>query len=304
MQAEEQLQDRLAYDDGNSPQAGKEIPDAQTREEINNVMDEYEKSKWATRPSYEFNSRESTLLVEIYLPKKAEYQGALYDTLTDGFEKDKVEAHFRKDQNKKQRIKNMLARHYPSVADYTDDAIDSLKKLFHDDYPLYSGYSMYEVDGVFYSPERGTIEERTQVIRVILRPHFKLFWDGLFELCKIEPDTDTAKKIPAGQAPTLMRLTTMYFDSPEGDRAFFVRQNTSIKLNIVLERFIDFLDEWVDSVALFIFGYLVFNISEKLLKLRDQDQGKGEEEEIWITSSWNPKVNRITFKEGVRRLAW
>lgn len=275
-------------------------PDAETKSEIE---DEIEQHKWIEKQSYEFNPKESSLLVEIYLPKKPEYQGALYDTLTDGFKKDNVEAHFRDaDPDKKQRIKDMLARYYQPIADYTHDMIDRLNGLFDDNCPLFAGYSMYEVDGVFYDSEkRTTVEERSQVIRIIFKPHLRPFSRNLPESYQIELDRDTEND-RARQFGTLRELTEIYFESTIPDRASFVKNNK--ELGDIQELFIDFLDRWVESVALFLFGYLVFNISERLLKLRAEGQGNGEEEEVWITSFWNHKLNRITFTNRVPRPGW
>ncbi len=39
---------------------------------------------------YAFNPSEHGIFVEIYLPKKAEFQGTLYQALTEGFDIEKV----------------------------------------------------------------------------------------------------------------------------------------------------------------------------------------------------------------------
>jgi len=102
-----------------------------------------------TKPTYQFRPSESGLFVELYLPKRAEYQGALYNTITDGFQKDKVESHFRNAAtDKKEGIRNLLEDYYPTMANYTDEMIYRLMEFFRSDVPLFSGYSMYEVDGV------------------------------------------------------------------------------------------------------------------------------------------------------------
>lgn len=45
--------------------------------------------------AYEFHFGDPDLFVELYLPKKAEYQGVLYKALTDGFGIEKVRNHLR-----------------------------------------------------------------------------------------------------------------------------------------------------------------------------------------------------------------
>lgn len=259
--------------------------------------------RWFRKPSYTSSPQESGLLVEIYLPKLAEYQGALYDTLTDGFDKNKVEDHFRdKDQEKKQRIKNMLKRYHPSVASYEDNMITVLRGLFDGERPLFSGYSMYEVDGVFNSPENGIIAERAQVIRIIFKPYIGWFMKGGLNILKQQRNINQkdVEELQERIEERLMHLATLYFDSPPQDKASFLKRHND-DLDIIDKFIIYFLDLWVNCVLLFLFGYLAFNITEKFLELKEQDASKGEEE-MWITTFWNLKVNRIPFNEGVESL--
>ena len=47
---------------------------------------------------YRFHKGDPGTFVEIYLPKKALYQGKLYNTLTNGFRNEGVLKHFRKNK--------------------------------------------------------------------------------------------------------------------------------------------------------------------------------------------------------------
>lgn len=251
------------------------------------------------KPTYQFCPTESGLFVEIYLPKRAEYQVALYDALTEGFQKDKVESHFRNaTTDRKEGIRNLLEDNYPTIADYTDQMIFRLMEFFGSDIPLFSGYSMYEVDGVFYRKDKGIIQDRTQVIRIMFRPSFRQY--SLDSECVGAEELD---------GEILRSLAAVYFNSLTPDRASFVKRLN--ELTHAQKLFINFLDEWTQSVALFLFGFLIYNICEKLLELRSEDKNKGEEE-IWVTCFWNLKITRFPYleeggtKAGMRaaRRAW
>src|SRR5690349_15140049 len=117
------------------------------------------------QPPYEFSPSDPGVLVEIYLPKKANFQGTLYDTLVKGFHISNVVDHF-KDPRKGPGIKNLLRRYSDSVR-YLENEIECFP-------PVLFGYSMYEVDGVFFNSSKQEIqEERTQVVRIMFRPDLK-----------------------------------------------------------------------------------------------------------------------------------
>ena len=60
---------------------------------------------------YEFHPYEPATLVEIYLPKKAKYQGILYDTLTKGFKTSYVKEHLQTaDENVRQQIRELFGK--------------------------------------------------------------------------------------------------------------------------------------------------------------------------------------------------
>src|SRR5262245_1136935 len=94
---------------------------------------------------YAFNPSEHGIFVEIYLPKKAEFQRTLYQALTEGFDIEMVRSHF---QAKQERINSFLRGHYSCQG-----RIEGMRQVFY-------GYSMYEVDGVYYdSKNKKTFEE-------------------------------------------------------------------------------------------------------------------------------------------------
>ncbi|MET0751894.1 MAG: hypothetical protein ABWZ66_00905, partial [Pyrinomonadaceae bacterium] len=72
-----------------------------------------------------------------------------------------------------------------------------------------------------------------------------------------------------------------------------VRQEKS-KDNPSLKPLYEKIDEWVDNMAIFIFGYIVFKLGSKIRELEDDESIKPEKE-IWVTSFWNLNVNKVTI---------
>ncbi|MBM3802314.1 MAG: hypothetical protein FJW26_08400 [Acidimicrobiia bacterium] len=221
---------------------------------------------------YAFNPSEHGIFVEIYLPKKAEFQGTLYQALTEGFDVDKVRSHF---QAKRERINAFLRGHYNC-----DGRIESMQQVFY-------GYSMYEVDGVYYDARnKKTFEERNQVIRVMFKPGLEAV--GL-------------RALPAERVQTVTKLFVRHAGKAEnfpGDHPqIFLGASEDERAEIA--RLLACLEAWKYDVALFVLGYIVFEICERIQELGMQ-KGKEAEEEILVTSFWNLTVNRIVrVREGI-----
>ena len=214
---------------------------------------------------YAFNPSEHGIFVEIYLPKKAEFQGTLYQALTDGFDIELVKGHFRE---KREQINAFLQGHYSC-----DGRIEGMQQVFY-------GYSMYEVDGVYYDAKnKKTFEERNQVIRVMFKPD-------------LEAVDITA--LPAERAQTVTKLFVRHAGKTES----FPDDHPQIYLSAsqtekeLISRLLVYLEAWKYDVALFVLGYVVFEICERIQEL-DVVKGKDAEEEILVTSFWNLTVNRI-----------
>lgn len=216
---------------------------------------------------YKFIPGEPGIFVEIYLPKKADFQGTLYDTLTKGFNIENVKEHF-KDLRKRPLIKSMLEK-YDKIANYSDSFIDELQ-------PVFFGYSMYEVDGVFYGGENKIYEERTQVIRLMFRPELdKLFIDKY-----------------KGNEQEISKITKQYLRTTR-DKDDYLQSNCSGFEKNVIEG----IDSWVKCVGLFLFGYIIYEICERIIMLCQNGNLSWDqaEEEIWVTSIWNLVINPIKF---------
>ncbi len=212
---------------------------------------------------YQLNAGERGLLVEIYLPKKAEFQGRLYAALTEGFHLEKVKNHFRE---KRDEIEAFLRGRYPLDA----GSIEAMEQVF-------DGYSMYEVDGVFYDRQSGAIsEERSQVIRLNFRP---------------EPD-----KAAALDEEQVRHVTESYLNTGNGADLlkFYAEEGRATTPAVAREitKLLDYLERWRAQVGLFIFGYVVFEICERINEL-ELAKGEPPEREILVTSFSNLTLNRV-----------
>jgi hypothetical protein len=233
---------------------------------------------------YRFRTYEPALFTEIYLPKRAKYQKILYDVLTTGFNFTLVKKHLKTRSRVIRNQINELLEDYPSLENFSIRRINQMEQVRW-------GYSMYEVDGVFFDYDeadrrresgeeetkektKGLIsEERTQVIRIIFRPRFEKVFVGVDS----KEDQSAIKRAA---------FRSLLFGSRERES---IKEETSSK-NI--KEVVDYIDKWTDDVSLFLFGYIVFHICSELKKLHDEEKFNIEEE-IWITSFWNLQINRI-----------
>ncbi len=196
-------------------------------------------------------------MTEVFLPKKSKYQGRLYETLTNGFDIKKVKDNFKK--NRKQIA--VLLEDFSEVGEITDKRINSMKSLFW-------GYSMYEVDGVFLNNKKEIVEERNQVARIMFLPDME-------KIGALAPGADHKE---------VRSLVKKYLSSDgEEEREKIGRSNKKVA---------DHLNKWIAEVGLFLFGYLVFELCERIKELND-DGKLPLEEEIWVSSFWSLEVNKI-----------
>lgn len=218
---------------------------------------------------YRFNNSDSGIFVEIYLPKKAAFQGTLYQALTEGFDLEAVRAYLKE---RKEDIGEFFAGS-PYFDDF-DRRVGQLRQVF-------TGYSMYEVDGVFYGgPGQPIAEERTQVIRIMFRPQLSV-------------------ETPAVSSELRKGVIREYVRFPSGKERFadhFLATNRYLGEEQVpqLTALIRDLRDWEAQVAIFLFGYIIFSICERIRGLGEEH----DQDEIWVTSLWNLSVNTITKVEA------
>lgn len=210
------------------------------------------------------------IYVELYLPKHAKLQGALYTTLTDGFKHEIVTEHFLNPE-KRPKIIELLRHHkYEEWTNYTQEYVDTLDSL-------YRGYSMYEVDGVF-KPEIGAHvdEERTQVIRFMFLPT-KL--DEMFAAMDVELGSEEHQNL---------------LDSFGNFLRMAGHKQSREKAEGKERKLFDYIYEWYIAVGFFLFGYIVFEICLKIEALVSSGEAT-QEQEVWVSSFWHFTVNRIVF---------
>lgn len=239
-------------------------------------------------PSVHYSLRplESGVFAELYLPKKAHYQGLLYETLTDGIDVERVRAHLRGNRHEIQTYLTGAAPYWDIAGPGGASPEEFLTEEFIDQFPdLLHGYTMYEVDGVFRSPHTGAVvEERTQIIRL-------MFITNLDEQFARLSFVNYSNRDAAGL------LARSYLRSPHWDRHKFLDDHQLFSSARVFDQaqaseIVRVTADWARSIAVFLFGYVVHDICEGLKKL-NQDQRIDAEEEIWVTFFWNLIINRI-----------
>jgi hypothetical protein len=229
---------------------------------------------------YDFQKGEPAILVELFLPYKAKYQGALYETLSTGLKlhKEKYASHFNSEH--KDGITKMLHR-YGITGNYQD--FITRNRL------VFTGYSTYEVHGVFCGKDGEPIEEQTTVIKIIFKPNYDELTDEIIAECSQSEVAEPSKEFLEEFLSNLFRigLRNSYRDS----------EITPVIGYTALAGIYDHMDpaqrqhcvkkvrDWIEDVGLFLFGYIVYNLSHGV---------EDREEEIWVTSHWNFYVNRVT----------
>jgi hypothetical protein len=231
--------------------------------------------------------------VEIYLPKKAVYQGALYETLTEGFNLNSVRQHFlTQEANVKRFLKNYVEGRGYSRAD--------VKNLS----PSYEGYSLYELDGVFCDRfsdpllklttngrDYRLIEERVQVVRLMF-------------LAPIRDFALPHARWPVFAARRFLRFWTHDLEEYKADLVGTSRRRSPHRKasSIAAERrLVDGLKGWLDNIGLFVHGYILYKLCERVHELDKARAIEAPEQEIWVSSFRCLAVVRTTRdkSEGV-----
>jgi hypothetical protein len=237
---------------------------------------------------YTVNPQEPAILVELYLPKQAAFQGVLYNTLTSGFSLQEVKRHFLSaDEAQQRKIRALLGKGWPGL-DYDPDEISRFRRVFF-------GYSLYDVDGVFLKAVSGNsgnddasddayriVQETSQVIRMVFKYP-----------CAAESPVTVSFLKSALEQPRMAIA-----DFADSQRSH-VEQTAGAEAEHILELLSD-LQHWVRYVGLFVFGYLVYHICERILELGETSSLQTDpadllQDEIWVTSTWNLNMNVVDW---------
>jgi hypothetical protein len=230
---------------------------------------------------YQVQDSENGMFVEIYLPKKSHFQGTLYDTLTKGFNISDVKKHLL-DTKKQPSILKLLSLYAVPIISkgFKDDRINKMEQIFW-------GYSLYEVDGVFSNFKDGKItvtEERTQIIRIMFVPNIEILQDAIM--------TEGIEE----SSSNLTRLVHKIFLADEIEAK---KLSSEYKLFPLI---IKYLEDWTWDITLFLFGYIIYEICEKIKNLSESGDITPEDE-IWVTSFWNFQISRIkNLKQSINNL--
>jgi hypothetical protein len=221
---------------------------------------------------YAMHGYEPGLYMEIYLQKKTIYQPLLFDVLTKGFDMQYVTEHFL-NPDKRPRILSLIGRNPAwSWAQSYDMHVARLKPIFY-------GYSMYEVDGVFRGSlgKDSIVEERTQIIRLIFR----------VDVAALSADAG----VVAADYRTVRALVCDYLRAHHREQ--LIEEATGETRQIY-----EATCRWRDQLGFFVFGYIVFELCDRIEELRAQGFIAKTEDESWVTNFANIELDRILWKPG------
>lgn len=229
--------------------------------------------------SYVYHTDVPGIYAEVYLPKKAKYQGTIYDSLEEGFDEETVRSYLhRHEQRLREEFRDYRdfdGRH-PLLGETGEEATRRISRYRS----TFEGYSLYDVNGSF----RG-LEESVQVVRIMFQcPH------------SIIPQP----RAPDDRSRMLRTLVAWYLDRNSLDRSIdlmfqeFVRACPGVQqppFSLAREQFEAVLrrvQDWIDNCALFIFCYFVRRFCQRVLETRSV------EEQVWVTSFFNLSINIVT----------
>ena len=248
---------------------------------------------------YHLARSERGISTEIYFPRKAAYQGAIFDALRLGYKEGIVKQYLEKNAK---ALLGELGGDYPRLFNphrYGESPLNKSEKLSPGMAKKrigmykspFQGWSMYTVDGVFFGEDDKVFEETTQVVRLMFR--FRSSFQA-------EAEAAHAKDVPRAILFWVMarrgRLNEhVAWNADEEER--FLEELTPWpvgKLAFAKTYFIPIVKEvqkWIDDCALFLFGYLVRSFSAQVLA-----EGMYEEE-IWIASFFHFTLNVVRRQE-------
>ena len=231
---------------------------------------------------YRFHNAEIGVMYEIMLPKKIQYQGFLFNALVNGLQTFSYSKYF---EENKASVKQLFE-------DYSDYMIDKRfeVELFDTDYAaIFQGYSMFEVNGVFRHEKTNVFdEELTQIVRVYFLPDYNAMYKRFPEFSQVEIlwFADNFFSLHKNMYRRLRQFSDASGKADMGEGPFQERHK-------VLH---DYLNHWVDAVALFVFGYIIHEICKHLGKEYEDKRLAALEKEIWVSSHWGILINRTQLR--------
>ncbi len=232
--------------------------------------------------NYRFHNAEKGVMYEIMLPKKIQYQDFLFTSLVNGFRTFTFTGYFQKNRESVRQ----LFENYSDVLYLKRNNLE----LFDTDYkPIFQGYSMYEVDGVFrHDDSMNFDEELTQIIRVYFIPDYALIGKRFSAYSPLE--ILKYADIFFSLSTNMYRRMQPFYDPEE----HFM--NAGISYQKKHQELYDYFNNWVDAVSTFVFGYIIHEICQHLSNYYEEKKIKELEKEIWVTSQWGILINRTRLK--------
>ncbi|WP_437569702.1 hypothetical protein [Sorangium sp. So ce542] len=277
---------------------------------------------------FRFSRSDVALIVELYLPKRAQYQALLLQILSCWYEWERqrssmaMKDHFK---DNKHRILE-LVEHYSSLRSAYDTLVESFPL------GLAVGHSVYEVDGFFANADtpavaqwakamfaggsqaatRSIVTQATDVSRHFAAEERTLVVRFIFPFPE-RTLVDQAAESFAGKAglkPIFREAIRGFLQTPSEHRPneYIKRLLTDASYKAALKEYsgerlsdaeehvgtlVKIADSWIHFVALWLFGYLVLKVTSGMNDLVVQGELAKNEDEIWITSFWDVALNRI-----------
>ena len=252
----------------------------------------------ARQLSYRYERGVRGQFVEVYFPKKFIFQPIIFRTLREGHDEESVKTYLKINARD---LLNELAE-YPNLLNpyrfsqrkrpkEPESPLIKSKKRFDMYKSLFQGWSMYEVDGVFFSRRGHAYDERVQVVRLMFR-----FKGRCTRIARRMGCYDVLRSIILFSMPHQGLLETeMVWDNESREQFLALHSNwPEPKKKFVRSYYKGITKEvrkWLDDIAIFVFGYLVRKFSQSVLK------SKQFEEEIWVTSFFGLTVNVVRKSE-------
>lgn len=232
---------------------------------------------------YHFHNAEIGVMFEIMLPKKIQYQDFFFNALVNGLQTFSFSTYF---EENKTSVKQL----FEEYSDYLASKRVELE-LFDRDYAaIFQGYSMFEVNGVFRHEKSNVFdEELTQVVRVYFLPDYE----------------DMSKRFPAFSRIEILKFADNFFTQHKNmyrrlNQFYDVAGKDVLGDDHIQEEqkvLYDYLNYWVDAIALFVFGYIIHEICKHLGSYYEEKRLSKLEKEIWVSSHWGILINRTRLKE-------
>lgn len=257
--------------------------------------------------SYSFTRSERSIFTEIYFPKRAAYQGAVFDALRFGFDESTVKTYLHKNiralRDEFKRLPSILDPHEYTAPERrkTIPSLEESRARIDMYKSPYKGWSVYSVDGMFFDEDTGQkFEEATQVVRILFR---------------FQSSTKIQKATSQAQCHDVLRSILFWVIAQQGrlndhkgwsdaEKTQFIARHEpwpDAKRAFVEQHFTEIAREaaqWSGDRALLIFGYLVRQFWQNVI------EQKMFEAEIWVTSFFDQQLNvieRVATKPQPRR---